>query len=31
LSDGAERARVIAEETMREVREAVGFYGAEDD
>ncbi|MFL7812728.1 MAG: tryptophan--tRNA ligase [Anaerolineales bacterium] len=28
LSDGAERARVIAEETMREVREAVGFYGA---
>ena len=31
LSDGAERARVIAEETMREVREAVGFSGAEDD
>ncbi len=31
LSDGAERARVIAEETMGEVREAVGFYGAEDD
>jgi tryptophanyl-tRNA synthetase len=30
LTEGAERARVIAGETMREVRHAVGFYGAED-
>ncbi|MEJ2411943.1 MAG: tryptophan--tRNA ligase [Anaerolineales bacterium] len=30
LMDGAKRAKVIADETMREVRQAVGFYGAED-
>ncbi len=30
LLDGAKRAKVIADETMREVRQAVGFYGAED-
>ena len=28
LLDGAERARVIARETMAEVREAIGFFGA---
>lgn len=30
LMDGAKRAKAIADETMREVRQAVGFYGAED-
>jgi tryptophanyl-tRNA synthetase len=28
LKDGAERARVIAAETMGEVREAIGFFGS---
>jgi tryptophanyl-tRNA synthetase len=28
LMDGAERARVIAAETMAQVREAIGFFGA---
>jgi tryptophanyl-tRNA synthetase len=30
LLDGAKRARVIAAETMEEVREAIGFYGPKD-
>jgi tryptophanyl-tRNA synthetase len=30
LFDGAKRARVIASQTMREVREAIGFFGARD-
>ena len=29
LVDGAQRARVIAQETMAEVRDAIGFYGRE--
>jgi tryptophanyl-tRNA synthetase len=28
LADGAERAKVIAGETMSEVREAIGFFGS---